>query len=332
MFLTWELNPGWSILWKALMDEPLISVVIPSYNSAHFITDAIESVLAQTYRPLEIIVIDDGSTDSTTEVLVSYRDRISYFRQQNCGPAAARNTALREARGELVAFLDADDRWLPNKLALQWEFLRDHPDTGLVHTDVTYLYEETGEMLRKAVGRPRFAGNCYGELFFENRVVLSTVLVRRECLDKAGLFYDDLARAQDWDLWIRISRYDLFGYIDERLVVYRVHGSNISKNQLLMRQCELKVLERALAFDPDLIKKVGKTVVQRKLYDLCFDAGYLYYDRGDYVSARKYFAKALAHRWASPYLAALWSATWLPPSVVSALRRLKQASASTDLN
>src|SRR4051812_26302017 len=112
---------------------PLVSVVIATYNSGRFVGQAVRSVLAQTYRPFEIVVVDDGSTDDTAGVLAGYRDGVRYVYQENRGPAAARNRGIAEAAGELVAFLDADDEWHPEKLSRQWEALSASPRAGLVH-------------------------------------------------------------------------------------------------------------------------------------------------------------------------------------------------------
>src|SRR5512143_3730544 len=111
-----------------MSSEPLVSVVMPVYNGARYLRQALESALAQTYRPLEIVVVDDGSTDETPAILAEFGTRIRALRQPNSGSAAARNAALDAARGELIAFLDADDLWLPQKLAVQVEYLREHPD------------------------------------------------------------------------------------------------------------------------------------------------------------------------------------------------------------
>jgi glycosyltransferase involved in cell wall biosynthesis len=118
-----------------------VSVVIPSYNSAHHISETLESVFSQSYRPHEIIVVDDGSTDDTRAVLEKYSDRIIYVYQKNAGEPAARNTGIRRASGEFIAFLDADDLWLPNKLTLQMDYFEKHPEVDLVYTDMKQFNE-----------------------------------------------------------------------------------------------------------------------------------------------------------------------------------------------
>ncbi len=120
------------------MSDPLISAVIPTYNYGHFVTAAVRNVLAQTYRNLEVIVVDDGSKDNTRERLAPYLDRIRYVYQENQGPSAARNTGIRSATGEWVALLDSDDLWHPRKLELQVKYLQAHPEVGLLGSDRVY--------------------------------------------------------------------------------------------------------------------------------------------------------------------------------------------------
>src|SRR5438874_1624069 len=145
------------------MSRPLVSVVIPTYNSAHYIGEAVQSVLAQTYTNFEVIVVDDGSTDDTRERLESVAGRIRYLYQPNGGVSKARNRGIQEARGELIAFLDGDDEWLPEKLAKQLAYMRANPSSPLVHADVYQLHEPEESRIYIDRGRNRFAGACYAE-------------------------------------------------------------------------------------------------------------------------------------------------------------------------
>ncbi|MFO0752893.1 MAG: glycosyltransferase family A protein [Thermodesulfovibrionales bacterium] len=185
------------------MKRPSVSVVIPAYNRAHCIAEAVESALGQTVRECEILVVDDGSTDATPDVLARYRDRIRYLRQENAGPAAARNHGIRESRGEFVAFLDSDDLWLPVKLELQLEEFRRDERMGIVSTNVVFLYPDReartlfGEQDTEAV-RDGFLG--------EFLMVTSSVMVRAECFGRVGLFDETLQYAEDLDLFYRVAR------------------------------------------------------------------------------------------------------------------------------
>lgn len=306
------------------MTPPLISVIIPSYNSARFLAESIGSVLAQTYRPLEIVVIDDGSTDATSEAVAPYANRIRYIRQENRGLAGARNRGIQETRGEFIAFLDADDQWMPEKLARQWKCFCDHPSVPLVHTDTLCWNEDVDEIVPQKLGRSDYVGDCYRRLFFENYVTPSTVVVRRDCIEMTGLFHDGLPGVEDLDLWLRIARHYPFGYVDEPLVQYRIHNLNMSKNDLQMRRGELIALERALAADPALVSKIGTPIVRQRLYKLSLGVGYHYFDQGDFLFAREFLSKALSYRPGQLYPIALWSATWLPSAAIRTLRRIKQ--------
>lgn len=304
---------------------PLISVIIPAYNAAEFVVGAIESALAQTYEPIEVIVVDDGSTDDTAEVLAPLADDIRYVQQENRGLAGARNRGIIESQGELVAFLDADDKWMPEKLARQWRWLTEHPEAGLVHSDLMFWRPETGEVFYEARPRAKYAGDCYTRLFFESWVTPSTVLVRRACLERAGMFDERFRWVEDVDLWLRIARHYPFAYIDEPLVLYRLHGASLTRNDLRMREGELAALEKALAADPELETRIGRGPVRRKLHELCFGIGYHYYDQNDLRAARAYFAKAWRLRPTRAYAAALGLATLLPARVVNGARRMKRS-------
>ena len=146
------------------MHKPRISVIIPTYNSAVFLPEAVESVLSQTFLPQEVIVVDDGSTDNTEDVLEPFRRRIHYIRQENQGPAVARNRGIAEAKGDLIAFLDADDVWVPEKTEIQVKVLRENPRIGLVHS-----YFDRLDMAEQRI-MPRhemkgFSGDCYLQFF-----------------------------------------------------------------------------------------------------------------------------------------------------------------------
>src|SRR5262249_38101592 len=155
----------------------------------------------QTYRPVEIVVVDDGSNDDTAEVLACYRDRVRYVYQDNRGPAAARNRGIAEANGELLAFLDADDQWHGEKLSKQAAVLAAKPEAGLVHSDVLYWDQLRDSKYRRTGARPEFHGGCYSSFFWRNPVTLSTVLLRRACLRRVGCFDESIRRpsAEDYD-------------------------------------------------------------------------------------------------------------------------------------
>jgi glycosyltransferase involved in cell wall biosynthesis len=294
-----------------MASSPLVSVVVPAYNSARYVARALQSILGQTYAPLEIIVVDDGSTDDTAGVLAPYRDRIRYFRQANRGPSAARNTGIRHARGELIAFLDADDWWLPEKLERQVPLLRERPKVGVVHSGFEYYDEATGRHLPSdhfhTVLAHELVGNCYVRLIDGNAINTCTAVVRRECFAQAGLFNESLGWMEDYDLWFRVARAYEFAFVPQALAVYRRHGTNTSSQPLRMFQAELAVSCRALVADPELSRAAGRERVHRKLFYLASAIGRHYLNAADLPRARRYFGLAL--RWCPPSRPA-WDATW----------------------
>lgn len=179
---------------------PLVSVVIPTYNRCHFIADCIDSVLGQTYANIEVLVVDDGSTDATAQVLAGYADRVKIIRQKNAGQAAARNNGIKNSRGELIAFLDDDDSWRPTKLELQVPQF-ENPDIFCVHAGIMYRHEQSEKDFE--LHRDR-AVDLHATLA---GVILpiQTVVVRRSAFETAGLFAEDLRGPEDWDMFIRLA-------------------------------------------------------------------------------------------------------------------------------
>src|SRR5262245_42426048 len=210
------------------MSEELVSVVIPTYNYGHFVTEAVESVLAQTYRAREIIVVDDGSTDDTASRLAVYGDAIRYIYQPNKGLSAARNTGIGAARGQLIALLDSDDKWHPRKLEAQLDYLVRFRQTGLVATGVATDIEAGWP----DVGDPqRIVARAFTlkQLLLRSRFGPSGVLVRKECFDAVGLFDTSLRSAEDRDMWIRIAGKFQVVKLEAPLKWYRQHDGNMSK-------------------------------------------------------------------------------------------------------
>jgi glycosyltransferase involved in cell wall biosynthesis len=206
--------------------SPLVSVVIPVFNGAPFVAKAVASVRAQTVRDVEVLVVDDGSTDGTQAVLADLQQTagITWFQQDHGGPARSRNRGLAEARGEFVALLDCDDIWLPDKLAAQLALMRSRPEVGVVHTDFESVDEE-GRVLETV--QARYSGEPLVQAFCGGHVALpSTLLVRRTVLDKVGVLNPELYGSEDSDLTIRLYAATQFACVDRVLVrkLQRGHG------------------------------------------------------------------------------------------------------------
>ncbi|MDA8430927.1 MAG: glycosyltransferase [Geobacteraceae bacterium] len=208
-----------------------VSVVIPTYNRAGFLREAIESVLAQTYTNFEIIVVDDGSTDGTQELMTSLYRNVRYLRQENRGPAAARNNGINNAAGEFIAFLDSDDIWLPEMLSKQIARLSLNPAAGLVATG--YGLFETGRVMTEMVvlDEDDLADARRGN-HYKNFFATSSLMVRKLCLTTVGLLNENLHYAEDWDLLIRLMERYSFEYLPEVLMLYRSHPTNLSTTSL----------------------------------------------------------------------------------------------------
>jgi glycosyltransferase involved in cell wall biosynthesis len=203
----------------------LVSTVITSYNKAPYLAEAIDSALAQDYPHQEILVIDDGSTDSTPNVAGAYKDRIRYIWQKNRGPSGAKNRGVLEARGEFIAFLDGDDCWKPGKLTKQIERLHLNPGAALIYTD--RLVVRSGLIVSPSLhaeGKHLYRGQVLDQLLVQMIIPFSSALVRRKCLIEVGLFDERRQVADDYDLWLRIGRLYEMDYIDEVLIEYRIES------------------------------------------------------------------------------------------------------------
>lgn len=306
-------------------NNPLVSVVIPMYNAGRYITQAVDSVLAQTYRPIEILVVDDGSTDDSAAILQAYGSRIRYLHQKNQGQSIARNRGITESQGELVAFLDADDFWLPDKIARQVDSLSRAPRAGLAHTDVLFLENSTGQRSHRPSRKAEYVGNCSDLLFRQNKLTISSVLLRKECLTQVGLFDGVFRYTDDYDMWLRIAPHYEFCYVDEPLVIYRLHHTNISRCTLEMTRDELYVLDKALRQSPSYRSVVGPRQVRHRQYEVLAFLGYLYYAEGNYSTAHHYLSRALRLKCPDLYTTGRWALTLFPEPMVGFLRHFRRS-------
>jgi glycosyltransferase involved in cell wall biosynthesis len=281
--------------------DPKVSVIVPVFNGAKYIEASIRSALAQNYANLEIVVVNDGSTDSTSQEIESFLNlpNFLYVEQANLGVAAARNKGLLHATGEIIAFLDHDDLWLPHKIKLQVEYLISHPEVALVHSNYSAI-DATGNpaVLQLSPQWPtNVEGRCFKDLFTRNRLALLTVLVRKKCLDRAGLFNEQMSAAEDYELWLRLAWYYPFGYMPERLALYRIHNSNASQNLLNMELMELGAINSVLAQFPEIPRTIGNRLVRKRLAELNYVVGSLYmWQEEDFKTARRFFLQSFKAR------------------------------------
>ena len=247
---------------------PLVSVILAVYNRQSSIGRAIDSVLAQTYQSIELIVVDDGSTDGTRSVIDGFGTRIKLISQEHCGVYPARNAGLRHARGELVSFIDSDDAWLPDKIAAQIKLAR-RPEVGLVFGDAIHVTapfegaQRTG-LTSFQVSPPR-RGRAADRFMWCNFVPTCTVLVRRTCLEASGGFSEASGISADYLAWFRIALYHELDYLDWPVAEYTVHADGISYDlgRSLVARIRLFSAERAQTTDP-----AASRVLTRLLFNL----------------------------------------------------------------
>lgn len=225
-----------------------IGSIITGYNYSRFLPAAIESVLAQTRRADEIVVVDDGSTDDTREVVGRYAEQgVRYVYKENGGAGSARNCGIRNTTGDWIAFLDGDDQWLPNKLELQCAHIAANPSIGLVTGSEWQVYASGQEpsLLR----RPAMAAvSLYPRILVENIIGNpSLTLVRRACFESVGLFDETMPLGQDWDMWIRIVRRFPVGIVEKPLILFMRHGSSLTAGKVMERyRSNLRIQKRYL--------------------------------------------------------------------------------------
>lgn len=248
--------------------KPTFSAIIPSYNSSGFVSRAIDSALNQSYPPAEVLVLDDGSTDSTREVVQAYGDKIRYFALPHSGCVGlVRNRGILESCGDYLAFLDADDAWYPNKLEEMARAIEAHPDSGLFYSNFDFVDEDLRFLYRARC--ENLSGFAYKRLLKRTPVANSSVVVNRECFSSCGLFSESLAApgCEDWEMWVRISRKFPFVYLPLALCEYTLHKrtESLSRTENWVG-AQTYVVEMVLADDPNLTPRERESVRAWALY------------------------------------------------------------------
>jgi glycosyltransferase involved in cell wall biosynthesis len=269
-----------------------VSVIIPTYNRAAMLGDALESVLAQTYQDFEVIVVDDGSTDHTSRVVDRYHRRVRYIRQENQGHAAAKNTGIATAGGRYIAFLDDDDVWLPRKLALQVDLLESNPDVGLVYA-AGYRVEGGERTLICTEAPPFEPEGVVRRLLKGNFLAICSVLVRAQALNDAGAFDPAHGPCDDWDMWLRVaSRGHRFGHVSQPVWEYRFHATNMMFDNARFNAGRISVLKQFFAA-PELAVSV-KSARKYYLTKHLVEAGMDYYNSQAFGHAFRVWREALS--------------------------------------
>ncbi|MGH8550017.1 MAG: glycosyltransferase [Methylococcales bacterium] len=312
-----------------------VTVIVPAYNAAQYVSAAIDSVLGQTYKNIEVIVVDDGSTDQTEEVVRRYGHQVRYIRQDNGGPSKARNTGIRAADSKLLAILDADDVWLPEKILAQVDLLEENPDLDLVFCDAE-LIDEDG----RSYGSVWKQRGCYEAMVAESRrlahpfatimmmdcILPSAVLVRRTCLDRAGLFdeslrYTEHGGVEDKDLMLRIALTSEMGCVPRVLMKRLRHGYSHSQVENVCESVIFVVRRMQQLYPEQFVSEHIDTA--RLLAPTYYQLGRCYLDQDKLRAARRAFWESLRLRLSRSALG-FWAVTLTGLITIRLLRRLKK--------
>jgi len=241
---------------------PKVSIIVPTYNRAPLLEKAISSALNQTYTDFELLVCDDGSTDYTPTLVKGFKDKriVSTRYEKNKGVIGVRNDAILNSRGDYIAFLDDDDEWLPTKLEKQLHaFESGAVKAEVVYTGAYYFDMKLGRNVKSSI--PKFRGNILSELLKNNFIITSSIVIKKHCFDKVGLFDPEYRSASDFDMWIRIADDFEFDYVAEPLVKYTINEVSISTNY----EAVIRGLERILTKHQNLFENDRKAYVNHLL-------------------------------------------------------------------
>ena len=335
----------------------LVSVVIPTYNCASFLREAIQSVQSQDYKNTEIIVVDDGSTDNTDEVLKPFLDTITVIKQTNQGVSSARNNGISHAQGDFIAFLDADDFWHPGKLSLQMKFLSENPDIAGVFSDFG-LADETGNITDTSYIKDNYpifstynltwedlfsrkiqlcietdpnsiidaySGNIFQSLFLGNYISTDSLVLKRSILSKSCLFNPERKTQEDYELWLKIAKNNELGYIDKPLLYYRRREGQLTgqENSTEINQVSLEIIENIALGASGLLP--DKKLVAARLRDKYWNLALNYLGSNQKRAARKCLRKSLSYNYLDKKTLSLYLWSFLPYSIDCFIRKFRRS-------
>lgn len=281
--------------------SPQVSIITATYNYGIYLPRAVESVIDQTFQDWELIIIDDGSEDQTRDVIKPYLDdkRIRYIHTVNRGQPAAKNRGLIETKGRLIAFLDGDDSWFPEKLERQVKLITADPSLGVVYSRRAIISESGTFVGNDTAALHR--GNILGLIFKDNFICFSSAMVRREAFTTVGGFDESIPMAIDYDLWLRIAAKYSFDYIDDPMVYYRTGHANLSRRSLERLRIALQIMNRFVNGQggrkllPGKLKRKAYAETYAHLGELCM--------RTSKIASAKWYSQALV---TSPFSKEVW--------------------------
>ena len=334
-----------------------ISVIMPTYNRAGCITDAIESVLNQTYRDLEIIIIDDGSKDSTEDVVRKYLNdsRIRYIRQENAGVAAARNRGIKESRGAIIGFIDSDDIWLEDKLLVQMSVFQAFPEVGVVCSDFSArlengreeqshirkyfsVFDDYGLSYDSVFGQKNviylpgpgevtaYWGRIYETMVFGNCILTSTALCRREVFDTVGVFNTSFETLEDYDLFLRITKVFPAALVDMPLISYNYGDDQLSGERMFGKVCInlIEIYRKNLnaISDRSFFLRHRRRIRQHwgRIHAMM---AYFHFSKDEMNQAARFYCKSIVNDPANLTSYAYLAGSLLPKGIVRFIRDLK---------
>ncbi|RMG23304.1 MAG: glycosyltransferase [Armatimonadetes bacterium] len=280
------------------MSKPLVSVLLTSYNHERWLRECVESALSQTYEQVEIIAVDDGSTDASREILRSYEPQIRlYVNERNLGTYGSLNKAMEMAEGEYCAVLNSDDKWAPTKLERQLDEMRLHPNHSFCHTFGAFIDDDGNRISGEPMGFPfprMESGQHLTTFIANNTAIASSVLFRRDLARDLGGFNENLKILGDWDMWLRLAEKGTVGFVDEELTYYRVHGTNTIyqlepkyREEVFIREAWTSRAEELIAHAPD------PAAMKRALAHSFACLGSLYSILGEPGRARRAYLRSL---------------------------------------
>lgn len=309
----------------------MVSVIIPAYNCQKYIADAIDSVLEQTYTDFEIIIVNDGSTDNTSAILHQYEDnqKITIIHQKNMGAATARNVGINCSKGELIAFLDSDDLWCPEKLLKQIQCMNSNPKCNMVYSDWA-TFDENGIIdsnFPLSRNYPRPSGNVFNQLIEACIISTITVLIKKEVFSKVGFFNVELECGEDYELWLRIAATNQIAYCPGVVAKYRQRSGSLThkgRSKKTFEPDEITVIKSILKQFPARTKDLSPKKIKTRFAKIYFQRGYEAYYRGEVLLAKKYFhLSALSWPWNYKTIGYFLLCNSLPPSTYSSIKRVR---------
>lgn len=309
--------------------KPKVSIIMPVLNGEKYIGEAVESILAQTYNDYELLVVNDGCTDSTCELLKNFAGRLDLkviHHPVRQGITRSINDGIRAASGRFIAFLDHDDAWFPDFLQSQVTYLDEHPDVGMVHSDFQTV-DAKGNVLEASVAasrkRKRVSGHVFPQLFLDSFIVGNSVLIRRECFATIGLFDEDL-RWADYHMWMRIAWHYKVDYVPKVLTKYRQHATQNTRETPTgepdMESVAIKAVRKILEQYPEARAQLGEKTIRHRMAALYFDMAYNWFSKGAFRHARLFLGKAM-RLWPTKFrYYVLYAASLLRPAHALAMR------------